>query len=244
MTDRNRPLLAVLIDAENVSHKDAEPILKEVAAIGEPALRRVYADWSQDGRNSWKEKSLSLGLVARQVTSSSRGKNASDIGLVIDAMDILHSERFDGFVLVSSDGDFTSLANRLREEGRLVIGIGERKTPEPLRKVCNRFIFIENIVAMSDDEKQASSGTVPKKAEVVRLIRQAMDQIDQDEDWYRLGTLGSTIRNTQPDFDPRTYGHAKLSQLVLALPEVETKLDGTVWHARLKPKPVRRKKSG
>ena len=165
MTERDQPLLATLIDADNVPAKFAEAILKEVASIGEPALRRVYGDWTSGRLKSWSEKILTLGLVAHQQTANISGKNTSDIGLVIDAMDILHGGRFDGFVLVSSDSDFTSLANRLREDGLIVIGIGEKKTPEPLRNVCNRFIFIENLVADEDEAKKSTSAKEqPQKA--------------------------------------------------------------------------------
>ena len=139
-SDRN--LLAVLIDADNIPAKYAESILKEINRYGEPALRRVYGDWSSDRLGAWKKEVVNLGLVANQETANTKGKNASDIGLVIDAMDILHTGRFDGFVLVSSDSDFTALANRLREDGVEVIGIGEDKAPVSLRNVCNRFILI------------------------------------------------------------------------------------------------------
>jgi len=146
MNSRDRPLYAVLIDADNIPAKYAGAILKEITALGEPALRRVYGDWSSGRLGNWAKEVRDLGLVAHQETANTIGKNASDIGLVIDAMDILHTGRFDGFVLVSSDSDFTALANRIREQGLDVIGIGEAKAPESLRKVCNRFILIENIV--------------------------------------------------------------------------------------------------
>ena len=142
MTQRERPLYAVLIDADNIPAKYAAPILKEITKFGEPALRRVYGDWSSGRLSNWSKVVRDLGLVAHQETANTVGKNASDIGLVIDAMDILHTGRFDGFVLVSSDSDFTALANRVRENGLDVIGIGEKKAPEALRNVCNRFILI------------------------------------------------------------------------------------------------------
>src|SRR6056297_2664558 len=174
MPDRDQPLLATLIDADNVPAKHAEAILKEVAAIGEPALRRVYGDWTSARLKGWSEKILSLGLVAHQQTSNISGKNASDIGLVIDAMDILHGQRFDGFVLVSSDSDFTSLANRLREDGKIVIGIGEKKTPEPLRNVCNRFIFIENLITDDADAPAGKGGSAKESpAKAAELLRDA-----------------------------------------------------------------------
>lgn len=225
--NRDRPLLAVLIDADNVPAKFAEPILKEVASIGEPALRRVYGDWSSGRLRNWAEKVLSLGLVAHQDTANTTGKNASDIGLVIDAMDILHGGRFDGFVLVSSDSDFTSLANRLREDGKEVIGIGEKKAPESLRNVCNRFIFIENIVQDADGASGSGKPAPREKiAEAVPLILNAMDEINQDDEWYPLGQLGQYIVAVNPDFDTRSYGHRKLSSLIDELKRFETKKVG------------------
>jgi hypothetical protein len=225
--NRDRPLLAVLIDADNVPAKFAEAILKEVASIGEPALRRVYGDWSSGRLRNWADKVLSLGLVAHQDTANTTGKNASDIGLVIDAMDILHGGRFDGFVLVSSDSDFTSLANRLREDGKEVIGIGEKKAPESLRNVCNRFIFIENIVQAGPDA--AGSGKAAPQEQItdaVPLILNAMDEINQDDEWYPLGQLGQYIVAVNPDFDTRSYGHRKLSSLIGELKRFETKKVG------------------
>ncbi|WP_425092869.1 NYN domain-containing protein [Tropicimonas sp. S265A] len=224
MPNRERPLLAVLIDADNVPAKYAEPILKEITSIGEPALRRVYGDWSSGRLNNWSEKVMSLGLVAHQETANTKGKNASDIGLVIDAMDILHGDRFDGFVLVSSDSDFTALANRLREDGKDVIGVGEKKAPESLRNVCNRFIFIENII---DDLPEAKSGAgVAKSEEAIPLIVNAMDKIDPEEEWYPLGQLGQYMLAVHPDFDTRSYGHRKLSSLIQALGRFQTKKVG------------------
>ena len=231
MTDRSRPLLATLIDADNVPYKFAEAILKEVASIGVPALRRVYGDWSSGRLKGWAEKTLSLGLVAHQQSSSTSGKNSSDIGLVIDAMDILHRGRFDGFVLVSSDSDFTSLANRLREDGLMVIGIGEKKTPEPLRNVCNRFIFLENlIVGESETQKNGPEKELPQKA--ARLLRDAMARIQQDDEWFHLGQLGQAVLAVHPDFDTRTYGKSKLSDLVASIEEFETKRRGNTFFVR------------
>ena len=220
-------LLAVLVDADNIPAKFAEPILKEITALGEPALRRVYGDWSSDRLKQWATKVKSLGLVAVQESANTKGKNASDIGLVIDAMDILHTGRFDGFVLVSSDSDFTALANRIREEGKDVYGIGETKTPESLRNVCNRFIFIENIVeepvAEARGGRERQAGAKRPAVEAVPLIRGAMDRIDPDGDWYNLGTVGQFITAEHPDFDARTYGRAKLSTLLQDLKAFETK---------------------
>lgn len=228
MPDRDRMLMAVLIDADNVPARFAEAILKEVAAIGEPALRRVYGDWSSTHLKKWSDKITALGLVAHQETANTSGKNASDIGLVIDAMDILHQRRFDGFVLVSSDSDFTALANRLREDGLTVVGIGERKTPEALRNVCNRFIFLENL------EKDDAKSRVSEKADsALPLIKAAMEKIESEDGWYGLGQIGKAIFAAHPDFDTRTYGHGKLSALVRAIKGVELKTFNTTPMIRL-----------
>jgi hypothetical protein len=225
MPARNRLLYAILIDADNIPAKYALPILKEITTYGEPALRRVYGDWSSEQLRGWAETVREHGLVAHQETANTKGKNASDIGLVIDAMDILHTGRFDGFVLVSSDSDFTALANRIREQGLDVIGIGERKTPESLRNVCNRFVFIENIVDEPTPTKagtRAKSSILPAK-KAVPLILSAMDKIEQGDEWYPLGPLGSQITAANSDFDTRTYGYKKLSELISSLNQFETR---------------------
>ncbi len=234
--ERDRKLYAVLIDADNIPAKFAGPILQEVTSFGEPALRRVYGDWSSGRLANWSKTVRDLGLVAHQETANTVGKNASDIGLVIDAMDILHTGRFDGFVLVSSDSDFTSLANRIREQGLDVIGIGEKKAPEALRNVCNRFVLIENIVDEPVQPKSEDSGPAPAgkvaPIEAVPLILRAMDKIQQDDEWYALGQLGQYIIAETPDFDTRTYGKRKLSDLVEDLKRFETKKIGNQLHLR------------
>jgi predicted nuclease of predicted toxin-antitoxin system len=234
MIKRNRPLFAVLIDADNIQAKYAESILKEIATFGELALRRVYGDWSSEQLRGWAETVREHGLVAHQETANTKGKNASDIGLVIDAMDILHAGRFDGFVLVSSDSDFTALANRIREQGLEVIGIGERKTPESLRNVCNRFVLIENII---DETVPAKAGTQTKSNKLpaknaAPLITAAMEKIEQNDDWYSLSTLGARIMAANSDFDPRTYGYKNLSELVRNLKRFEIREIGKILSVR------------
>lgn len=241
-------LLAVLIDADNVLSRHAEAILKEVGRIGEPALRRVYGDWSSSQLAGWKSAARDLGLVMHQQSANTKGKNASDIGLVIDAMDILHQGKFDGFVLVSSDSDFTRLASRIREEGLEVIGIGESKTPESLRKVCNRFILIENIVTEAEAETatapaapvmataRTEGSPLPTKRpmiEAIPLIAKAMQSIDPDGEWFHLGQIGQYMVRADPDFDSRTYGAAKLSDLIKGLPKrFEVRKDANAWLVR------------
>jgi hypothetical protein len=226
MPERARPLYAVLIDADNIPAKYAGAILKEITSYGEPALRRVYGDWSSGRLSAWTTRVRELGLVAHQESANTVGKNASDIGLVIDAMDILHTGRFDGFVLVSSDSDFTALANRIREQGLDVIGIGEGKAPESLRNVCNRFILIENIVDEPAAPGAAASATKRKPADAIPLILGAMDRIAEDDEWYSLGAIGQNIVAEHPDFDARTYGKRKLSDLVGELKRFDTRKVG------------------
>lgn len=220
--DRDRPLLAVLVDADNVPAKHAANIMREVTSIGEPALRRVYGDWSNPHLKAWKDPIHALGLVARQETSNTTGKNASDIGLVIDAMDILHSGKFDAFVIISSDSDFTALVNRLREDGLTVIGIGEEKTNTALRNVYNRFILVENL--NGEDTPDDAPAKAKPKANLNRayqLVCNAMERSDTEEDWVSLSAIGKHLRAAYPDFDPRTYGFAKLSGLIEAMPKLE-----------------------
>ena len=241
MPDR-LPRLAVLIDADNILARHAEAILDELAGHGEPTVRRVYGDWSSQALASWKEKARSLGLVMHQQSANTKGKNASDIGLVIDAMDILHAGKVDGFVLVSSDSDFTRLASRIREDGLQVIGIGEAKTPESLRKVCNRFVLIENIVSGSDTAPQPKPGRAEPAPEpqpvkeapikAIPFILDAMKKIDPDQDDYSLGHLGQAITQLHPDFDPRTYGSARLSDLLRKIGRFEVFSIGSALKVR------------
>lgn len=231
MPDARAPRLCVLIDADNVPAGYAEAIFAEIAAMGEASVRRIYGDWSALRLNAWARKVASLGMVADQQFANTKGKNASDIGLVIAAMDFLHSGLFDGFVLVSSDSDFTRLAARIREQGLDVYGIGEKKTPEAFRMACKRFIYVENLVARDEPREPVSSdaSAEPPPARAVKepaqkaipLIIAAMRAIDPDGEWYSLGQIGQYITQANPDFDTRTYGSAKLSDLVRKISRFE-----------------------
>lgn len=218
MDQNDRPLLAVLIDADNVPAKYADRIMREVATIGEPALRRVYGDWSNDHLKGWKEPIHELGLVAHQETANSKGKNATDIGLVIHAMDILHSGKFDAFVIVSSDSDFTALVNRLREDGLTVIGIGEEKTNAALRNVYNRFILVENLEPEETEQKAKPRADLNR---AYQLVRNAIERCDTEDEWVPLALVGKNLMAAHPDFDTRSYGFAKLSGLIKALDKLE-----------------------
>ncbi|WP_137702572.1 NYN domain-containing protein [Marimonas lutisalis] len=222
------PLLAVLIDADNTSPKWTKAIFDEIAGMGEASVRRVYGDFSSQQMSGWNKVQAEFGLVPHHQPANTVGKNASDIALVIDAMDLMHSGRFDGFVLVSSDSDFTRLASRVREQGLDVYGIGARKTPEAFRKACKRFIFLENLEgAETVAGGKAGGGAKPaaggRLTEARDLILKAMDSIDQEEDWYNLGRLGQMILAAHPDFDTRSYGKKKLSDLVTELKIFETR---------------------
>jgi uncharacterized LabA/DUF88 family protein len=257
MVETRAPRLAVLIDADNVPAGYAEAIFEEIAALGEASVRRIYGDWSATRLNAWAKRVAALGLVADQQFSNTRGKNASDIGLVIAAMDFLHSGLFDGFVLVSSDSDFTRLAARIREQGLDVYGIGEKKTPEAFRMACKRFIYVENLSMASKDvveTKTTEAVNTPRTAEpepqmpakpaatqtakepvtkVIPLVLAAMRAIDPDKEWYSLGQLGQFITQANPDFDARTYGSPKLSDLLKRIKRFEVRL-GTGNHVEVR----------
>ena len=218
------PLLAVLIDADNTSHKHAKAVFDEIARFGEASVRRIYGDFSSGQMKGWSSVQAELGIVPHHQPANTVGKNASDIALVIDAMDLMHSGRFDGFVLVSSDSDFTRLASRIREQGLDVFGIGEKKTPEAFRNACKRFLFVENLSGLpAGDSRKGSKPDTQLLNDARNLIVRAMDAIDQESDWFNLGTIGQSIIAAKPDFDTRTYGKAKLSELVGEIKTLETK---------------------
>lgn len=226
MPDTKTKLLAVLIDADNVPASYAEAIFEEVASFGEASIRRIYGDFARDGLRGWSKKLAHLAIVPIQAPSNTRGKNSSDIALVIDAMDILHTGRFDGFVLVSSDSDFTRLASRIREQGIDIYGMGEQKTPESFRRACKRFIYVENLssdAAGVEIEPETGPAPSPRPLEKLKpldaraLILRAIDAIGQDDEWYSLGQIGQHITAANPDFDPRNYGKKKLSDLMAEL---------------------------
>ncbi len=235
MAESRAPRLAVLIDADNVPASYAEAIFEEIAGLGEASVRRIYGDWSAQRLAGWAKQVAALGLVADQQFSNTKGKNASDIGLVIAAMDFLHSGLFDGFVLVSSDSDFTRLAARIREQGLDVYGIGEKKTPEAFRMACKRFIYVENLGSdesrvtpkpepvAAGAELQGKPGGKEAPAKAIPLIIAAMRAIDPEGEWYSLGQIGQFITQGAPDFDTRTYGSAKLSDLIKKISRFEVK---------------------
>ncbi|WP_279482595.1 NYN domain-containing protein [Aureimonas sp. SK2] len=226
MRDDRPARLAVLIDADNASAQIADGLFEEIATIGEASVRRIYGDFSSTRSKGWTEVLSKHAIIPHQQFAYVTGKNASDIALVIDAMDLLHSGRFDGFCLVSSDSDFTRLAARIREQGIDVYGFGEQKTPESFRQACRRFVYTENL----RPEAAAAVPAVERAVSAKPLLRQVMDQIETDDGWVPLGLFGQRLLNRQSDFDPRTYGHKKLSDLVRAsgLFDLEKSNSGTL----------------
>ncbi|MDP3172985.1 MAG: NYN domain-containing protein [Phenylobacterium sp.] len=233
------PRLAVLIDAENASARITEGLFTEIAAIGEATARRIYGDFASVQLRSWIDVLARFAIQPQQNFANTKGKNSGDIALVIDAMDLLHSGRFDGFCLVSSDSDFTRLASRIREQGVTVFGFGEHKTPESFRQACTRFIYTENLVATAqagpaEPRPAPAGGRKPNEAR--QLIETAIADLDDDGDgWAQLGAIGTRLRNAYPDFDQRTYGFAKLSDLIRNFSEFE------VQHPDGRPVRVRRR---
>ena len=217
-TDGRSPRLAILIDADNTSVRYARAIFEEIANLGEANVRRIYGDFSSDRLKGWLEVMQPLAIVPQQQFNYTTGKNAADITLVIDAMDLMHRSGLDGFCLVSSDSDFTRLAQRLREGGAVVYGFGARQTPEAFRNACSRFIYIENLLDLVDGEGATAAPRAAAKKEpatkVVPLIRKAMEQAWDDEDWVELAVVGQRLNHLAPDFDPRTYGFDKLVTVV------------------------------
>ena len=247
MAEPRAPRLAVLIDADNASSRIAAGLFEEIAKIGEASVRRIYGDFSGTRLKAWTDILSRHAIMPHQNFAYTAGKNASDIALVIDAMDLLHSGRFDGFCLVSSDSDFTRLAARIREHGIDVYGFGEQKTPESFRQACHRFIYTENLVpeAPAPDEPERpdarpASVTRPPTA-AVPLIRTAIAQLDDEQGWVSLGRVGQRLAVLASDFDPRTYGHSKLSDLVERTGAFEIRRNES-GHMQVRPRPTPGKK--
>lgn len=225
--------LAVLIDADNVQPGTADALLAEIAKYGVASVKRAYGDWTRPNLGGWKESLNQLAIRPVQQFAYTSGKNATDGAMIIDAMDLLYTNRFDGFCLVTSDSDFTGLATRLREAGVTVYGFGERKTPQPLRSACDRFIFLDVLRAPESDADETTTPTTrqdPKTlrgdARLVSLVRAAVEAQSDDEGWAHLGAVGSHMAKQATDFDPRNWGYAKLVDLVSAIGLFEVERQG------------------
>jgi uncharacterized protein (TIGR00288 family) len=224
MTD-DSTRLAVLIDADNTSPKLIKEMFEELASYGTITVKRAYGDWTNPHLNGWREVLLGNAISPQQQFAYTSGKNATDSALIIDAMDLLYSGHVEGFAIVSSDSDFTPLATRLRESGKRVIGVGQRKTPKAFVEACERFVFLEVLAREGVATAQAMD---PAKDEQPRPIQsvltKAMNKVDtDDEDWVSLSALGNHLNRTDPSFDSRNYGFGRLSDLVKAQPFMETR---------------------
>ncbi|MBX7255295.1 MAG: NYN domain-containing protein [Candidatus Hydrogenedentes bacterium] len=212
--------LAVLIDADNTQSSIIEGLLAEIAKYGVASVKRIYGDWTLPALKGWKEVLLEHSIQPIQQFGYTRGKNATDSAMIIDAMDLLYTGKFTGFCLVSSDSDFTRLASRIRESGLLVYGFGEKKTPAAFVSACDKFIYTEVLRAKineNDAIARKSASELKQDTKLVRLIRNAVESSSDEVGWAHLANVGSNIAKQSPEFDPRNYGYAKLSELINAI---------------------------
>ena len=198
-------------------------MMEEIAKYGNPTIKRIYGDWTNPGLTKWKNVLLENAITPIQQYAYTKGKNATDSAMIIDAMDVLYSGKVDGFCIVSSDSDFTRLATRLREAGKKVYGIGEKKTPEPFVVACDKFIYIEILKTQSKEgEKSKEKVNVDKVTpKVVKLIATTINDLSDDEGWSFLGDVGNLLQKKQPNFDPRNYGFLKLTPLIKSISNFE-----------------------
>jgi uncharacterized LabA/DUF88 family protein len=222
---KNELKLAVLIDADNVTYTNIKGMIEEIAKYGVPTFKRIYGDWTKPTLKGWKNVLLENAITPIQQYGYTTGKNATDSAMIIDAMDILYSNRVDGFCLVSSDSDFTRLSIRLREAGMYVIGLGEKKTPDPFIAACDKFIYLEIIakdIVLTINQKSATP--ISEKESIskidhrlMKLLADSIDDLADDDGWAFLGDVGNLILKKKPNFDPRNYGYLKLTPLIKSL---------------------------
>ena len=217
--------LAVLIDGDNAQPDIIEGLLAEISKYGTANVKRIYGDWTGPSLKGWKDVLLDHSIQPIQQFAYTRGKNATDSALIIDAMDLLYTGRFDGFCLVSSDSDFTKLASRIREAGLLVYGFGEKKTPVPFVAACDKFIYTEVLRPKDEAEQQRakmSAKELKQDTRLVSMLHSAVEASSDESGWAHLAPVGSHIAKQSPEFDPRNYGYAKLGELVKATTLFET----------------------
>jgi predicted nuclease of predicted toxin-antitoxin system len=219
--------IAVLIDADNVPAGQVKEMMEEITKYGNPTIKRIYGDWTKPQLVKWKNVLLENAINPMQQYGYTSGKNATDSAMIIDAMDILYSEKVNGFCIVSSDSDFTKLATRLREAGMVVIGMGEMKTPEPFIVACDKFIYLEILQKQVEEnvgikDKANPAPQVDKiNPKIIRLIAATISDLADDDGWAFLGDVGNLLQKKQPNFDARNYGFQKLTPLVKSIPAFE-----------------------
>jgi hypothetical protein len=215
--------LAVLIDGDNIPSRYIKEMMEEITKYGTPTIKRIYGDWTNPRLGKWKDVLLENAITPIQQYGYTTGKNATDSAMIIDAMDILYSDKVDGFCLVSSDSDFTKLATRLREAGMQVYGIGEKKTPNPFIVACDKFIYLEIL----HKEDKGAKGTAEKREvdkitpQIVRLLKHSVADAADEDGWAFMGDVGSLILKKRPNFDPRNFGFEKLTALFGSLKQFE-----------------------
>jgi uncharacterized LabA/DUF88 family protein len=217
MSDDKIERLAVLIDADNAQPSIIDDLLSEIAKYGTANVKRIYGDWTMPSLKGWKDVLLAHSIQPIQQFRYTSGKNATDSALIIDAMDLLYTGRFDGFCIVSSDSDFTKLASRIRETGLTVYGFGEKKTPKPFVSACNKFIFTEVLRSKDDTSDKISrkpTHEIRKDTKLINLLRNAVEASSDESGWAYLASVGTNIAKQSPEFDPRNYGYKKLRELV------------------------------
>ena len=216
--------LAVLVDADNTQASIVEGLLAEIAKYGVASVKRIYGDWTSTNLRSWKDKLLEYAIQPVQQFAYTTGKNATDSAMIIDAMDLLYTENLDGFCIVSSDSDFTRIAARLREDGKMVLGFGQRKTPKAFVAACDKFIYTE-ILREGEEEREArgdreapprAAADIKLDRKAANLVRAAVEDAADEFGYAYLGSVGTYIMNRQPEFDPRNYGYRKLGDLIKA----------------------------
>jgi uncharacterized protein (TIGR00288 family) len=228
--------IAVLIDADNTSPKYAEALLDELAKYGTPTIKRAYGDFSRSNLSGWTRELNARAIRAIHQNAFTSGKNSTDSALIIDAMDLLYADNVEAFAIVTSDSDFTSLAMRLRESGKTVYGLGRERTPMSLQNACDQFIDLELLGAddSAEETPEEPSQEPAPKANPQSVLTKAVNATAGDDGWANLSAIGNHIRRSQPAFDPRRFGHAKLGELVAAQPYLETKANGATTLVRLK----------
>ena len=241
--------IAVLIDCDNVSARHCADVLEELAKYGTPTVKRAYGDWTTSQLAGWKSELHRHAIQPVQQFAYTVGKNSSDSALIIDAMDLLWQGNVEAFALVSSDSDFTRLATRLRESGKRVYGLGRRKTPESLRRAVDQFIFLE-VLAQAEQDEQEAAGPArgeepnregPDEKPTINLqsaLTKAVNATSGDDGWATLGTVGQHLSRAHADFDPRDFGHQKLSSLVEEQPYLEMRSMGSRSQVRLRSRRV------
>ena len=253
MAERSQKTLAVLIYADNASPSIIDGLLAEIAKYGVASVKRIYGDWTGSNLGGWKKHLLTHAIQPVQQFAYTRGKNSTDSAMIIDAMDLLYSNRFDGFCIVSSDSDFTRLASRIREAGLTVYGFGERKTPESFVAACDRFTYSDILRAEAEGDSAAAEAEGKQSTDdprLLALLRDAVEAVDDEDGWANLGVVGQRISNQHPSFDARNYGFQKLGELVRATGAFEVderRGDGGGRHVNIyvkaKPAPAAARKS-